>query len=94
MNLHEPVEALALEPLPHGLLLGQVALVRAAHAGSTFVEMLLVLVHPDLGHPLVVARDEVSHARVGEGDVLAAIDVPHPTTRRVHHLPVTLPHLQ
>lgn len=67
--------------------------VGARQRGAALIEMVLIFVHPNFSDALVVARDEVAYSRIRERDVLAAIDVADAGTRRVKHLPMTLPYL-
>lgn len=87
---HEPLEGLALELLPQGSLLGEVAGVDGAVVGSSQVDVLGVLVHPDFGDALVVLAEEVAAAGVGEAGELP-VDVADPGAGGVVHFAAALP---
>lgn len=59
-----------------------------------FVQVLLILIHPNFRYPLIINANEVdSDSVVGKGHA-ASINVSDSRTRHVEHLPVTKPYFE
>uniref|UniRef100_A0A2M4C5I6 Putative secreted protein n=1 Tax=Anopheles marajoara TaxID=58244 RepID=A0A2M4C5I6_9DIPT len=91
---HEPLEGFALQLLPDGQLLRNVSHVRVVVLFAIpHVQILLVLVHPHLGHAFVVPREEILFPRITERSV-PPVDVANARTGCIVHLATALPDLE